>query len=164
MQVMTAVAAMVGFSAQAMFSARIAVQWLMSEKARKVVSPTAFWVLSLCGSLLLCVYGWMRSDFSIVFGQSVSYYVYLWNLNAKGLWQRTAPPVRLALMAVPPVAAPAALDTLDLGGALLMLPADRIGCLPSEPMPARVSAVGRYTVVCYGSRLSHNESVKESEK
>lgn len=48
---------MVGFSAQAMFSARIAVQWLMSEKARKVVSPTAFWVLSLCGSLLLCVYG-----------------------------------------------------------------------------------------------------------
>lgn len=105
MQVMTAVAAMVGFSAQAMFSARIAVQWLMSEKARKVVSPTAFWVLSLCGSLLLCVYGWMRSDFSIVFGQSVSYYVYLWNLNAKGLWQRTAPPVRLALMAVPPVAA-----------------------------------------------------------
>lgn len=105
MQVMTAVAAMVGFSAQAMFSARIAVQWLMSEKARKVVSPTAFWVLSLCGSLLLCVYGWMRSDFSIVFGQSVSYNVYLWNLNAKGLWQRTAPPVRLALMAVPPVAA-----------------------------------------------------------
>lgn len=97
--------AMVGFSAQAMFSARIAVQWLMSEKARKVVSPTAFWVLSLCGSLLLCVYGWMRSDFSIVFGQSVSYNVYLWNLNAKGLWQRTAPPVRLALMAVPPVVA-----------------------------------------------------------
>lgn len=63
-----------------------------------------------------------------------------------------------------PAVAPAALDTLDLGGALLMLPADRIGCLPSEPMPACVSAVGHYTVVCYGSRLSHNESVKESEK
>lgn len=91
----------IGFLAQAFFSARILVQWVMTEKARHVLSPTLFWVLSLCGSYLLCLYGWLRTDFSIVLGQFISYYVYLWNLRAKGVMGRLPALVRWVLLLTP---------------------------------------------------------------
>lgn len=75
----------VGLLAQVFFSARTLVQWVMSERARKVLSPTLFWALSLAGSALLAAYGWLRADFAIVAGQIVSYYVYVWNLHIKGV-------------------------------------------------------------------------------
>jgi len=75
----------VGLLAQVFFSARTLVQWILSERARKVLSPTLFWALSLAGSALLAAYGWLRADFAIVAGQMVSYYVYVWNLNIKGV-------------------------------------------------------------------------------
>lgn len=75
----------VGLLAQAFFSARTLVQWILSERARKVLSPTLFWALSLAGSALLATYGWLRADFAVVAGQIVSYYVYVWNLNIKGV-------------------------------------------------------------------------------
>lgn len=77
-----------GFTAQGLFSARVLVQWLLSEKSRKVVSPTLFWVLSLVASSLYVVYGWLREDFAIMLGQVIGYNVYIWNLWAKGVWQR----------------------------------------------------------------------------
>ena len=94
----------IGFLAQVFFAARGLVQWILSERARKVLSPSIFWILSLAGAYLLCIYGWLRNDFAIVFGQFVSYYVYLWNLNAKGVWQRLPWIVRLVLFATPLVA------------------------------------------------------------
>ncbi len=75
----------VGLLAQAFFSARTLVQWILSERARKVLSPTLFWALSLAGSALLATYGWLRADFAVVAGQMVSYYVYVWNLHIKGV-------------------------------------------------------------------------------
>ena len=75
-----------GFLAQGFFSLRILVQWIMSEKAKKVVSPTIFWVFSIAGSYLFFVYGWLRNDFAIMFGQVISYYIYIWNLKVKGAW------------------------------------------------------------------------------
>lgn len=75
----------VGLLAQVFFSARTLVQWILSERARKVLSPTLFWALSLTGSALLAAYGWLRADFAIVAGQMVSYYVYVWNLDIKGV-------------------------------------------------------------------------------
>ena len=71
----------IGFLAQGFFSARILVQWAMSERARKVLSPSVFWILSIAGAYLLCLYGWLRNDFAIVLGQVISYYIYLWNLK-----------------------------------------------------------------------------------
>ena len=78
----------IGFTAQIFFSLRTLFQWWKSEKAKKVVSPSAYWVLSVIGSYLFFVYGVLRDDFSIVLGQFISYYIYLWNLNAKGVWKR----------------------------------------------------------------------------
>ena len=67
----------IGFLAQVFFSARIIVQWIMSERAHRVLSPSAFWVFSIAGSYLLFIYGWLRSDFAIILGQFVSYFIYL---------------------------------------------------------------------------------------
>lgn len=94
----------IGFLAQGFFSARILVQWVMSERARHVLSPSLFWVLSLAGAYLLCLYGWLRDDFSIVLGQFISYYIYLWNLNIKGIWRRIPVAVRCVLVLTPVVA------------------------------------------------------------
>lgn len=94
----------IGFLAQGFFSARILVQWVMSEKARKVLSPTVFWVLSIIGSYLLCIYGWLRDDFAIVLGQCISYYIYLWNLDIKGVWRRVPSVFRAVLLLTPVVA------------------------------------------------------------
>lgn len=94
----------IGFIAQGFFSARILVQWILSERARRVLSPTIYWVFSLAGSILLFVYGWLRSDFSIMLGQLISYYIYVWNLNIKGAWQRIPVVPRWAIAALPVVA------------------------------------------------------------
>lgn len=91
----------IGFLAQGFFSARILVQWILSERAHRVLSPSAFWVCSVAGAWLLCLYGWLRGDFAIVLGQVLSYYVYLWNLRAKGLWQRIPWLVRCVLAITP---------------------------------------------------------------
>jgi lipid-A-disaccharide synthase-like uncharacterized protein len=77
----------IGFLAQFFFSGRILVQWVLSERARKVLSPNIFWVFSLIGSILLFIYGCLRDDFSIILGQYIAYYIYIWNLNIKGIWR-----------------------------------------------------------------------------
>lgn len=94
----------IGLSAQLFFSARILVQWILSERAKRVLSPSVFWVLSLAGSFLLCLYGWLRHDFSIVAGQLVSYYIYLWNLKEKGLWSKWPAGLRVFFLGMPAIA------------------------------------------------------------
>lgn len=77
-----------GLFAQGLFSARMFIQWLLSERARKVVNPTIYWILSLIASLLFFVYGWLREDFALMLGQIIGYFAYIWNLGAKGVWGR----------------------------------------------------------------------------
>ena len=103
----------IGFVAQALFSARLFVQWILSERAKKVVSPAIFWILSIAGSYLLCLYGWFRDDFSIILGQFISYYIYLWNLYEKGIWQKVPRIFKGMLVLTPLVAAAFALH--DVG-------------------------------------------------
>lgn len=78
----------VGLLAQVLFAARLLVQWVASEKAKKVLSPVLFWQLSMLASLLLCLYGWLRNDFAIIAGQLISYYVYIWNLKKQEAWDK----------------------------------------------------------------------------
>jgi lipid-A-disaccharide synthase-like uncharacterized protein len=94
----------IGFLAQLFFSARILYQWIASEKAGKVLSPPAFWVLSILGSFLLFIYGVLRNDFAIILGQFISYYIYLWNLNMQGQWKRIAGIIKVVLILTPLVA------------------------------------------------------------
>ena len=91
----------IGFLAQAFFSARILLQWALSERAGRVLSPGAFWVLSLAGSYLFFVYGWLRDDFAIILGQFISYYIYIWNLREKAIWFHILRPCRWVLGLTP---------------------------------------------------------------
>lgn len=70
----------VGFSAQALFSARFLVQWIASEKARRSVVPVAFWVLSVFGGALLLAYALWRQDPVFIVGQGAGLIIYVRNL------------------------------------------------------------------------------------
>ncbi len=95
-----------GFLAQGLFSARMIVQWIISEKEKKATSPTIYWMLSLVASMLFFIYGWLRQDFAIMLGQVISYYIYIWNLHAKGVWEGigSAKVPLLAILSLLPVA------------------------------------------------------------
>lgn len=90
-----------GFVAQGLFSARLLVQWLLSEKAKKVVSPEIFWQLSLFASLLMMGYGLLRKDLVILGGQLVSYFIYIRNLKLKGSWEPLPRPIRVVAFIAP---------------------------------------------------------------
>lgn len=94
----------IGFGAQLFFTARTLLQWVLSEKEKKVSSPSAYWVFSVLGAWLMFLYGVLRNDFSIILGQIISYYVYLWNLDAKGIWARLGIAIRATLLVTPVIA------------------------------------------------------------
>lgn len=101
MQVSSLYVYAIGFLAQGFFSARMLIQWILSERAKRVVSPNAYWICSLVGSILLFAYGWLRDDFAIIFGQVISYYIYIWNLNIKGVWHKIPLAGRVVIEALP---------------------------------------------------------------
>jgi len=94
----------VGFLAQILFSARTLAQWLPSEKAGKVLSPLLFWQLSIIASLLMVFYGFLRNDLAIVFGQCITYGVYIRNLYYQKYWQRLPAVARYTAIAFPVLA------------------------------------------------------------
>jgi len=78
----------IGFLAQILFSGRLILQWILSEKSKKVLTPSIFWKLSLIASFLLFVYGYLRDDFAIMLGQALTYFIYIRNLQLQGEWQK----------------------------------------------------------------------------
>lgn len=91
----------VGFLAQLLFSGRLILQWLLSEKHRKVLTPSTFWWMSLGASFLLFVYGYLRDDFAIMLGQSLTYFIYIRNLQLQGQWKKAPLILRLFLYIFP---------------------------------------------------------------
>ncbi|MFD2921413.1 lipid-A-disaccharide synthase N-terminal domain-containing protein [Terrimonas rubra] len=77
-----------GFLAQILFSSRLILQWIISEKNKKILTPTLFWELSLLASFLLFVYGYCRDDFAIMLGQVITYYIYIRNLQLQQEWKK----------------------------------------------------------------------------
>ncbi|MEA2927772.1 MAG: hypothetical protein QOG38_200 [Hyphomicrobiales bacterium] len=69
-----------GFLAQALFSMRFLVQWIASERAGRSVVPTAFWVFSIGGGVLLFAYSLYRKDPVFIAGQGLGLFIYLRNL------------------------------------------------------------------------------------
>lgn len=102
-----------GLLAQGLFSARMIVQWIISEKQKRVASPAIYWMLSLVASLLFFIYGWLRQDFAIMLGQVISYYIYIWNLRAKGIWAGLKSTIRYPVLTI--------LFLLPVAGITLML-------------------------------------------
>jgi len=91
----------VGFLAQLLFSGRLILQWILSEKSKRVLTPSLFWKLSLFASFLLFVYGYLRNDFAIMLGQALTYFIYIRNLQLQGEWQRAPKFLRIFLWTFP---------------------------------------------------------------
>lgn len=70
-----------GFLGQILFSGRMLVQWLASERSRRSVVPVAFWWMSLAGATMLLVYFVWRKDIVGVLGQATGWLIYLRNLR-----------------------------------------------------------------------------------
>ncbi len=90
-----------GFFAQSLFGTRILVQWIKSEREGRVVSPTIFWMLSLMASFLFLIYGVLRHDSVILIGQTISFYIYIRNLQLKGFWKKIPLALRIVITPLP---------------------------------------------------------------
>ncbi|MGV0968938.1 MULTISPECIES: lipid-A-disaccharide synthase N-terminal domain-containing protein [unclassified Empedobacter] len=91
----------IGFLAQALFSSRLILQWIVSEKNKKVLTPKLFWEVSLFASVLLFLYGYLRHDFSIMLGQTLTYYIYIRNIQLQNHWKEFPKIVRIFLYIFP---------------------------------------------------------------
>ena len=58
----------------------------------------------MVASFMLCIYGWLRNDFAIILGQLIAYYIYIWNLNAKGAWAKLPKVARAVFISLPVIA------------------------------------------------------------
>lgn len=70
----------VGWMGNVIFFSRFFVQWLATEKHKKVVVPASFWWLSLTGSLILLAYGLHRRDSVFIFAYAFTWIPYIRNL------------------------------------------------------------------------------------
>jgi lipid-A-disaccharide synthase-like uncharacterized protein len=70
----------VGWAGNAVFFSRFFVQWYATEKHKRVVVPTAFWWLSLTGSLLLLIYSVRQRDSVFIFAYLFTWIPYIRNL------------------------------------------------------------------------------------
>ncbi|MFA9480188.1 lipid-A-disaccharide synthase N-terminal domain-containing protein [Phycisphaerales bacterium AB-hyl4] len=69
-----------GLSGQLIFTGRMILQWLASEKERRSVVPPAFWWMSLIGASMLLAYFMWRKDIVGVIGQGGGWLIYARNL------------------------------------------------------------------------------------
>ncbi|MBT8303605.1 MAG: lipid-A-disaccharide synthase N-terminal domain-containing protein [Bacteroidia bacterium] len=91
----------IGFISQILFSARLIVQWITSERHKRVITPSLFWIFSLIASFLLFIYGYLRDDFAIMLGQGLTYFIYIRNLQLQNEWQKIHPALRIFLYGIP---------------------------------------------------------------
>ncbi len=70
----------IGLLGQVLFTGRMIVQWVVSERNRRSTVPIAFWWMSLIGAAMLLIYFVWRNDIVGVLGQSTGFVIYLRNL------------------------------------------------------------------------------------
>jgi lipid-A-disaccharide synthase-like uncharacterized protein len=69
-----------GFAGQLLFGSRFFVQWIASERLKRVVIPGAFWYISLLGGIALFAYAMHRKDPVFAIGQAGGLVIYARNL------------------------------------------------------------------------------------
>ncbi len=82
-----------GLLGQVLFTGRMLLQWLVSERSKRSVVPEGFWWLSLVGASMLLVYFVWRRDIVGVLGQCAGWVVYgrnLWLIHRERRLQAAA--------------------------------------------------------------------------
>jgi len=70
----------IGLGGQLLFTGRMLLQWLASEKSKRSVIPISFWWMSLIGSTMLLIYFIWRRDIVGIIGQATGWVIYIRNL------------------------------------------------------------------------------------
>lgn len=65
-----------GLVAQSIFFLRFFIQWLQSEKEKKIVIPLSFWWLSIAGAVMLFVYAMIRRDIVFILTSVMQLIIY----------------------------------------------------------------------------------------
>ncbi len=71
---------LIGLGGQLLFTGRMLVQWISSEKSRRSVVPVSFWWMSLIGATMLLAYFAWRRDIVGILGQATGWFIYIRNL------------------------------------------------------------------------------------
>jgi lipid-A-disaccharide synthase-like uncharacterized protein len=69
-----------GIIAQLFFAGRFLVQWIASERVGRSIIPFAFWIFSMGGGLMTLVYGIVKREPVIIFGQGLAVFIYIRNI------------------------------------------------------------------------------------
>ncbi len=75
----------IGMAGQSMFVLRWFIQWLASEREKRLVVPELFWYASLVGGLMVLAYGIYKPDPVIILGQ---FGVFIYARNVYFLWRQ----------------------------------------------------------------------------
>ncbi len=145
----------IGFLSQILFSSRILIQWIKSEKSNKVVTPLIFWQLSLIASFLLFIYGWLRNDFAIMLGQVITYFIYIRNLQLQNYWTKLPKSIRVILFVVPVAVVIYAFNNNVLNIDLL---------LKNENIPLWLVILGSVAQIVFTGRFVYQWIYSESKK
>ncbi|HOE94983.1 MAG TPA: lipid-A-disaccharide synthase N-terminal domain-containing protein [Candidatus Sumerlaeota bacterium] len=70
-----------GLIGNLLFSARVLVQWIASERSGRSVVPVSFWWISLVATLIHIVYAYARDDIPMILGSAVTLIPYVRNLR-----------------------------------------------------------------------------------
>ena len=70
----------VGLIGQILFTGRMIVQWIVSEKRGESIVPPAFWWMSLIGASMLLAYFTWRKDIVGFIGQATGWLIYIRNI------------------------------------------------------------------------------------
>ncbi len=85
----------VGFTGQALFSGRFLIQWIVSERAKQSLVPTAFWLFSIGGGAVMLIYAIYREDPVFIAGQAGGLLIYfrnIWFIMKNAKEQSAKPP------------------------------------------------------------------------
>jgi lipid-A-disaccharide synthase-like uncharacterized protein len=107
-----------GWIGNACFFSRFLVQWALSERARRSLTPAVFWRLSLLGTACLGTYSAQQGKYVLLVG-----YVLNGSIYARNLWMQRRAGVRTLTPATAAAIALIAVCGL-IAGALLNLDAD----------------------------------------
>jgi lipid-A-disaccharide synthase-like uncharacterized protein len=70
----------IGLLGEAFFGMRIILQWIASERQRRSVIPTSFWLFSMAGGLTLLSYAIYRLDPVFIIAEGIGLLIYARNL------------------------------------------------------------------------------------
>lgn len=144
-----------GFLAQGLFSSRIFLQWIISEKHKKVLTPNLFWEISLFASCLLFIYGYLRDDFAIMLGQVITYYIYVRNIQLEHEWEKRPRWLRIFIYLFPAI-------ILIYGYNNNVL--DRVNLFSNEDIPLFLMVLGIVSQVLFTLRFVYQWLYSESKQ